>query len=394
MRRYLAWSLWVAFVAAQALSFWLIASSSATGDQAFSVVGIGFATVGALVASRRPENRVGWLLLATSLAFGLQTLGEVYSSVPSAPAYVAVSWVAAWAWYVWMLLAAVFLPLVFPNGRLLSRRWRPAMWLGCAALAASIVGEAFRPGDLDLEHAQGVRPVQNPLGVSGWLADLVAIAGPLGSALSAGAFVLAAASLVVRFRRARESERQQLKWFAFFGLLTLGGLALAIVAVLFPGDLSDPIGAVGWFTFLFGSLIGVPVATGIAILRHRLYDIDLVIKRTLVYGVLTALLVATYLSLVLLFRIVLSPLTGDSDLAVAGSTLAVAALFRPLRSRTQSVVDRRFYRSRYDAARTLEAFSGRLRDELDLETLASDVRSVARDTLQPAHVSLWLRNPS
>ena len=383
---WLAWSLWAAFVVTQTIVVWQVWAGPAAADEAFGLVVIGFATVGALLASRRPDNAVGWLLLATAVAFSLQALGEVYVQRRDNFAFLQVAWVAGWAWYVWVVLTAVFLPLVFPDGRLLSRRWRVVGWLGAAALGASIIGTGFRPGRLDLEA-----DVTNPLGVHGAAGDFVAVVGTVGNVLAGVAAVLSAASLVVRFRRARGVARQQIKWFAFVGLLVVFGLALAIGQVLLPGSWRDPVGAVGWFTFLFACLIGLPAAVGIAVFKHRLYDIDLVIKRTLVYGSLTALLLVTYLVLVLVFRLVLSPVTGDSDLAVAGSTLAVAALFRPLRSRIQAVVNRRFYRERYDAARTLEGFAGRLRDELDLETLGVDLRAVVRETMAPAHVSLWLR---
>ena len=214
-------------------------------------------------------------------------------------------------------------------------------------------------------------------------------------------FVLAAASLVVRFRRSRGRERQQLKWFAFAGLITTAGLAVAMLEVIFGGlERGDPessagplqvIGAIGWFTALFGIVICIPVATGIAILRHRLYGIDVVIRRTLVYAALTGTLVASYLGGVLLLQLLLSPITEDNGLAIAGSTLAAAALFRPARARIQAIVDRRFYRRRYDAARTVEAFGARLRDEVELDAVTGDLRSVVSDTMQPAHVSLWLR---
>jgi hypothetical protein len=203
------------------------------------------------------------------------------------------------------------------------------------------------------------------------------------------AAVVGFASIVARWRRADRRERQQLKLFAYAAAL----LPLFVIT----SGLSDG-GQTGGtvlrqlsFVLAVGAFLGLPVATAVSILRHRLYDIDLVINRTLVYAILTTLLVATYLVSVLLFRLVLDPLTGQSDLAVAASTLAVAGLFRPLRARVQAAVDRRFFRSRYDAAHTLAEFTDRLRHEVDLDSLGSELRSVVRDTMQPAHVSLWLR---
>jgi hypothetical protein len=327
------------------------------------------------------------LLLAIALTFAVMTSGEIYVIDRANPARQEVGWVASWMWLVWLTLIAVFLPLSFPDGRLLSTRWRLVGYLGATGLVLTVAGAAVKPGPLSLNER-----VRNPFGVHGVAADLAVIASWTGAVLLGTAVTLAAISLVLRFRRARGVERAQLKWFAFAGWLTLAGLALAAVMQPISASWSEPVGGVGWLTFLFGALIGIPVAIGIAILRHRLFDIDVVINRTLVYGSLTAMLAAAYLGLVLVLRLVLDPLAGQSDLAVAASTLAVAALVRPLRSRIQTVVDRRFYRSRYDASRTLEGFAGRLRDELDLETLGVDLRRVVDETMQPAHVSLWLRS--
>ena len=387
----LAWSLFAAFFAITSTTV-VLALAERGGDDYFTVVAFGYPLVGALVASRQPRNAVGWLLLVIGIFFALGALADTNIRSASAPALGASAWISDAGWYVWLTCAAVFLPLVFPDGRLVSQRWRPALWLGIAALAASIIGAGLAPGPFDVDS---YRTVDNPIGIEG--ADgLFEALSLLGNVLATIAFVLAAASLVVRFRRSRGTERQQLKWFAFVGLIAVAGLAVAMLQVLFglqPGEEGETgwlkvIGTVAWGIALLTIIIGIPVATGMAILRHRLYDIDVVIRRTLVYAALTATLAACYVGTVLLLQLVLSP---GSDFAIAASTLAVAALFRPAATRIQRLVDRRFYRRKYDASLTIEAFGARLRDEVELDALSRELREVVRETMQPAHASLWLR---
>ncbi len=341
-------------------------------DAVFSVIFLAFPIVGALIATRQPRNAIGWLFLTTGLGravdfaflgYATHTLVEAPGSLPGGAL---AALVADLAWVPSLLAATALLFLLFPHGRLPSRRWRPFVWLIGAVTLAYVVATAFNAGPLYY-----FPDIENPLG----LADTTAVVDAAG-VVAIGLILVAVASLVARFRHSRGQERQQLKWLVYAASLLFFSTPLQ---PFLEGVISD---------VLFGFLISLlPIAVGIAILRHRLYDIDLVIRRTLVYAVLTATLGATYLGSVLLVSLAV----GESGFAVAVSTLAVAALFRPALTRIQAVVDRRFYRRRYDASRTLEAFGARLRDELDLETLTTDLRGVVRDTVQPSHVSVWLR---
>lgn len=390
---WLAWSLFGLFVLTVAAAFCLVFFGRGIGDDQLVVLAFGYAAVGALVASREPANAIGWLLLAIALTFGLSDLSYAYARDPGLPGAVAVAWFAGWIYFAPIYLATTMLPLMFPTGRLPSPRWRIALAMACTALALSIVGTAFAEGKLDVEAPT---PISNPLGISGPFGSVVTAISVTGAVLALTGVALGAASLVVRLRRSRGRERQQLKVVAYVGVAILIDACAFLTIVTLADRSSAPewvefVAEGVWMPSLLLVSLGPPLAIGVAILRHRLYGIDVVIHRTLVYGVLTVTLAASYLGLVLLFQLVLSPVTSDSDVAIAGSTLAVAALFRPARKRIQSIVDRRFYRARYDASQTLEAFSSQLNDELDLETLAADLREVVQDTLQPVHVSLWLR---
>jgi hypothetical protein len=352
------------------------------------VLGFGFATVGVLVAAREPVNPVGWLLLVAAIAYGFPAGAYTWSS--ELPGAAITAWVSSWLFFVWLGAVGLLLPLLFPTGRLPTPRWRVALAVAVAGIVLNIVGTAFRPGTLDAETSE---PVLNPLGASGPMADVVTAVTIVGAVCMLTGFVLAPISLVLRFRRSHGRERQQLKVFAYVVVAIAVMIPLlGVVAAIEPLTplLANVADTVSWLSFLLLLIVGVPFAVGVAILRHHLYGIDIVINRTLVYGLLTVTLAVTYLASVLLLRIMLSPITGESDLAVAGSTLAVAALFRPLRDRIQATVDRRFYRSRYDATRTLEAFSGRLRHSVDLDAIDTDLRDVVKQTMQPKHLSLWL----
>jgi hypothetical protein len=258
---------------------------------------------------------------------------------------------------------APFLLLLFPTGYLPSRRWRPIAWI--AAASGTVLFALILLFD-------------SPDQVGGVITAVTLV---VVSALFAS-IGISALSLVIRYRRASGVERQQLKWFALAAVLTAASLV------------GQPLGEALWNLLDAATSTALYVAVGVAILRHRLYDIDLIINRTLVYGSLTATLVALYFGGIVVLQRLFVVLTGErSTLAVVASTLAIAALFNPLRRRVQGFVDRRFYRRKYDAAKTLAAFNTRLRDETELDTLSGDVVSVVRETMQPAHVSLWLRPP-
>jgi hypothetical protein len=359
-------------------------------------VGFGvFAVVGALLVARRPTNAIGWILSAVGLMVstifgagsGYATYMMATRGQPDALAVLG-AWAANCLWFVMLALALIYLPLLFPDGRLLTRRWLSVAVLGGIGTLGFVLPGAL-VDTIPVNEVPG-RGIANPIGIEGLgkIEDL-----PIVGAVE-GLFLLAAlgavASVVVRFRRSRGVERQQMKWFAYVIVVLIGGSVLT-------GGLSDLTG-VGWlgkFSFALSmmGLMCLPIAVGIAILRYRLYEIDLIINRTLVYGPLTATLALMYFGGVATAQLVLRALTGQlqqPQLAIVASTLIIAALFNPLRRRLQSFIDRRFYRSKYDASKTLEAFTAKLRDETDLDALNDELVGVVRETIQPAHVSLWL----
>jgi len=350
----------------------------------FAALQLGAATAGAVIGSRLPGNAVGWIFLAIGLLMGILFVAGSYAELGLAgpgdpsPGAVFAAWVGSWIFIPAAFGLPMFLLLLFPNGRFLSRRWRLAGWfLGSTVTFAAVV-KAFRPGGIS-------RGLQNPLAPGGALGEALEVLDTVTDVLALPAFALAVAGLVVRLRRSRGVERQQLKWFTYAAALVAGGLATSILI---------PDGAFADLGFLIGllALAGLPVAAGMAILSHRLYDIDVVINRTLVYGSLTATLILLYAGSVVILQYASRSLTGgESQLAIVASTLVIAALSNPLRRRIQNLIDRRFYRKKYDAQTTLSTFSKTLREETDLEALNAELLSVIRETMQPEHVSLWLR---
>jgi hypothetical protein len=347
------------------------------------LLAVTFPLVGALIASRRPGNPLGWIFCVIGLSQGLVTAGFEYATYTlrtrpgSLPGGEVASWFSVWSWAPGLGLLLTYALLLFPDGRPPSPRWRPLAWLSAVPIAiicgpVAVTAWPLR-GPALLDPATDEAPV---------VAALVAIGFPL-MLLCGAACVLA---LIVRFRRSRGVERQQLKWFVYAAAVTLGGVLVIETLPIPEGSALDDLASVA------GLLVvpSVPVAAGVAILRYRLYEIDRIVNRTLVYGALTVLLAGVYAAGALGLPRLLG--LGDSQLLVAAATLAVAALFSPARRRVQSAVDRRFNRSRYDATRTVEAFSTRLRDQVELDTLSADLLAVVDRTVQPASVSLWLRH--
>ena len=397
---WLAWSLCLMSVALAAASLILAPLNGRTLAEIFldwssgpSIAAlptwtVSFSVVGALIASHRPENPIGWIFLAEGFCYGLLIAADEYAiyallTNPGAlPLGGEASWLGQWIWAPGLGLILVFLPLLFPDGHPPSHRWRPVAWLGGLSIGVAVVssmivlwpgrGPALVTGDEMPSHVPHVAYV---------LVDFIAV--PMLFVAGLGAVI----SVFVRFRRARGDERQQIKWFA-------STAALSVVWIIVFGQSTRGLPeAIVALSFLL-VIPSVPIATGIAILRYRLYDIDVIINRTLVYGALTLMLALLYFGGVTVTQALFTALTGQEEqpqLVIVVSTLVIAALFTPLRRRIQSFIDRSFYRRKYDAAKTLEEFSMKLRDETDLKTLSDDLVGVVRETMQPAHVSLWLQ---
>jgi hypothetical protein len=392
---WVAWSMAVLTVLLTILHvmFWTLSESvpGALDSRGEAGPPIAFAVVGALILTRRAGNRIGWLFCWIGLAGSLTGAFDAYAlyglaARPDAglPGATAAAWVASWSWAPGFFLPLVLLPLLYPTGQLPSPRWHPVAWLAVVSILLAMIANAFRPGPLTPSE---VPVATNPLGITG-ATGLLEVVDSIGAVLFVPLFFAAVASVLVRFRRARGVERQQLKWFLYATVAILVGFWLVPVT---PAVIFDPSELLA--DLLIGVLsLGWPVALGIAVLRYRLYDIDRLVNRTLVYGLLTIVLGGVYASTVLVFGELFGGIGAEPpSWAVAGATLAAAALFQPLRRRIQEAVDRRFNRRRYDAGRTVEAFSGRLRDQVDLDTLTAELLAVVSQTVEPAAVSLWLR---
>jgi hypothetical protein len=343
-----------------------------------SILAISYSVVGALVASHRPRNPLGWIFLAVGFSQGLSQFAATYAQYAlvtdpgsSLPGGLLMSWLAFFTWVPGLSLAITFVPLLFPDGRLPSRRWRPLAWLSAVPLAIFVVLQAY------LWPYRGRIPPKLGGGIIGSLSDVLFL-----FMLVCG--LACVSSLMFRYRRAAGRERQQIKWFAY---------ATAVFPTVLVVSEYLPVRPITYLPLLPAFSL-VPVAVGIAILRYRLYDIDVIINRTLVYGSLTVTLALVYLGGVAATQEIFRVLTSQEQqpqIAIVVSTLVIAALFNPMRRRIQAFIDRRFYRRKYDAAKTLEAFSARLRDETDLERLGEDLVGVVTETMQPSHVSVLMR---
>jgi hypothetical protein len=379
---WLAWALCALSLALTALDFLLIAMNVSLNTPVYvfwpelTSLAVGYSVIGAIIGSRLPNHPIGWICCAIGLIAAVDHFAGEYAVYAllaqphTLPGGKAMLWLQGWFWMLFIGLI-VFLLLLFPTGRLPSRRWRPFAWVSVAMISGGVIWSSIISPDV------GFNAPPSPV--------------PLSVLLLGG---VAAASLVVGRRGARGVERQQIKWLLYVGPLFFIAAGLHVGFYYFW--LTERSWGL-WASYLLVAVGGLsgPMAIGIAILRYRLYEIDLIINRTLVYGSLTAILVALYFVGIVVLQRVFVLLTGQkSTLAVVASTLVIAALFNPLRRRTQAFIDRRFYRRKYDARKTLQAFSAQLRDETDLEALSDDLLGVVRETMQPAHVSLWLRPES
>jgi hypothetical protein len=345
----------------------------------------GCAVVGALVASRHSINPIGWILCLVGIFGMLATLLTLYvdrGPLTSGGDGRFVDWVLAFIWLL-AFAPAIFVLQLFPNGRPLTSRWNVLAWTTGLGIAFAVLAPALAPGALANSNPR----TMNPYGIDVLEVPLKIVSAAAGLLIT-GSIVMSLVSLVIRFRRSRGVEHQQLKWFSYAGVLVVGSLMLQAAVFSFVDESSS---AVDFVEGLFSvAVTSIPITIGVAMLRYRLYDIDRLISRTLAYGLLTAILAGGYLLGVLALQSVL-PLGDDSPLIVAASTLAVVAAFRPVRNRVQGAVDHRFNRSRYDAALTIESFGQRLRQEVDLDALSSDLMNVVDTTVRPSQLSLWIK---
>jgi hypothetical protein len=376
---WLAWVTCVLTLALTAVNFYLVALNVSLDVPAYvfwpelTSIAVGYAVIGAIIAARLPEHPIGWICCAIGLIAAVDHFGGEFAlyalvALPQPlPGGEAMLWLQGWFWMLFVGLI-VFLLLLFPTGRLPGRRWRPFAWVSAIVISAGVIWSSAISPDIGFDAPPS--PVQ------------------LSVLLLGG---VAAASMVVGRRSARGVERQQIKWLLYVGPVFFVASALHIGFYYFwLAERSWGLWA-SYFLVAVGGLSG-PLSIGVAILRYRLYEIDLLVNRTLVYGSLTTMLIALYFGAIVVLQRVFVLVTGQtSTLAVVASTLAIAALFSPLLGRIQGFVDRRFYRSKYDAARTLAAFSAKLREQTDLDALSDDLVGVVRERMQPAHASLWLR---
>jgi hypothetical protein len=389
---WLAWSVWVLaspFIAVGGVLGFLSDSGMIA---IFALLApFTFTTVGAVVASRRPGNSIGWIFCVGGFVLSVAVAAENYvqfalrASPVTLPGAEYAAWIASWVLVPTLLLIATMLLLLFPNGSLASREWGFVAWVAVIASVMGALGQALGRENAGTENGS----IANPFAVGGTVDEVVDTLGGFGLMLLALCLLASVVVPFVRLNQAREQERQQIKWFAYGSAVMVGGL----LVILLGAGSSAFMWNLGWLVGVLG-FVFLPVATAIAILKYRLYDIDRIINRTLVYGLLTVILVAVYFGVVTSIQTLLRSITSEQELpqfVVVASTLVIAALFNPLRRRIQYSIDRRFYRRKYDARKTLEGFAVKLRDETDIEALNEDLVGVVRETMQPAHVSLWMR---
>ena len=392
--RFLPVALFALFLVISVL--WMVLAAlngeSTVENMLFSILYASFGVLGLLIASKRPENTLGWVFLAIAIGANAGNFANSYAEYALATEPGSLpggAWMAALGETLWptAITSILLLLVLFPSGRPASRFQTWLLRLALVGITGIALG-AFLLKAGRFHVAEGVS-VENPFAVDA-LQPVISAIQWIGLVIPVVAF-LAIGALIAQARRSHGVERQQLKWFGYSALtMILINFVLAnVIRTLFPSQFVDE--TIGNIAFIIGLSL-LPVGTGVAILKYRLYDLERIVNRTLVYGVLTAVLAAAYLGLVVLLQGLFGPLTQDSDLAVAGSTLGVAAMFRPIRTRVQTFIDHRFFRRKYDAVHTLEVFAGRLRDEVDLGSLGRELVDVVSETMQPAHASLWLRS--